>query len=125
MPQIPEPSNPAVLAADQLLELLILEIAFNKIISVIAGGNPLLQLPIIDTIYAWAMKQLGNLIFKPFQDMVANGIISIQINAQDAEYTAAKAALLKAHQAGDSNAIEQAKTVAKAKLADLIHFGHK
>ena len=122
MPNIPTPINPPVQTADEILQLLVLEIAFNKIVAAIAGGLPVLQLPIISTIYSFLMAKLANFFYVPLEELIAHGIISLQVKQQDTDYTKAKEDLHKAQQSGDSNAAELAKQKAKDALRKLIHF---
>lgn len=116
------PDNPAVKSIDEILHLIIVDIVFKQISLAIAVAFPFLNLPIISTIYQWLMGLIAGAAYKPLENLVALGVISVQVDGQKSGYDAAKVALQKAQASGDKNAEEQAKADFKNKFRKLVHL---
>lgn len=123
MAEVPVPTNPVIDIVDKFIQGLIFGLGVNAAIAAAIAQFPFLGLPIISTLFRFAIEKVAGIIYQTLETNVAFSIIQFQTDAQKKAYDDALAALTSAHLKGDLGEIEKSKQDFKNKFKDLIHFG--
>lgn len=81
-----------------------------------------LNLPIISTLFDWALNWLANFFYQPTVDYTSQVIIKLQTNAQKDAYSHSEQILRTAHLSGDPNELKKASDNFDEMLGHLITF---
>lgn len=122
MTDSPVPTNPITDVVDKLIQGIVFGMGVNAAIISAVAAMPWLGLPIISTLFSYAVNKVATMIYSVIEPQVAFQIINFQTDAEKTAYDNAVAALTSAHLKGDPTSVQQATIDFKKKLASLVRF---
>ena len=114
-------TNPAIKVADDIQSILY-DVVLVGVEAAAKAEVPFLALPVISQVFDFFVGQIGSLIYKQLELYVAFEIIDLQVAHEASNYKNAVDDLHKAHESGDTDAINKARANFKSTLGNLIHY---
>jgi len=112
------PENEAIKKADEIMHVVVKDVAVTLAIKAMQAEVTFLALPIISNIFTYIVGSIADRLYKELENFVAFRIIDSQINAEVVAYKKALENVVAT--GGKSNAeIEEYKKA----LRNLIHYG--
>lgn len=123
MGETPTTTNPTVAFADTVLHGVFYDLVLQAAIKYAQVQVPFLSLPIIGTLFGWAVNWFGGIIYTQMERYVSFTIIDLQVGHENSAYKDAVTEFKEAVSKGDEDAKRVAKEELKKRLGNLIHYG--
>lgn len=122
MGDVPTTVNTAADTADSIIHDVIYEVAVNAAITACSAYLPFLKLPIISSLFSFAVNKVAALIYTYLSQFVTFLVIDIQVDSEKTLYAQAEGGLRTAMLTADPAQIAAARAQFKATLGSLIHY---
>lgn len=111
---------------EEEIKSIVFGVVLKSAIAAVVSAIPILNWPIISTIFSWVITGIATKIFANVMTLIDFRIIDAKVTDQNTEYKKALSLYMIAVQKPGVNDADKkaAKDDLKAKLAALIHFDH-